>query len=45
MADGKSLLALSSDAVLSMKIDAATGTLATPVLVASLSRAASIAIF
>jgi 6-phosphogluconolactonase (cycloisomerase 2 family) len=45
MADGKSLLALSSDAVLSMKIDAATGTLAAPVLVTSLSRAASIAIF
>jgi 6-phosphogluconolactonase len=44
MADGESLLALSSDAVLSMKIDGATRVLAAPVLVASLSRPVSIAI-
>jgi 6-phosphogluconolactonase (cycloisomerase 2 family) len=42
--DGKSLLALSSDAVLRMKIDAATHVLAAPVKVASLSKPASIAI-
>ena len=44
MADGNSLLALSSDAVLRMKIDASTLALAAPVLVASLSRPVSIAI-
>jgi len=43
-ADGKSLLALSSDAVLRMKIDAATRVLAAPVRVASLSKPVSIAI-
>jgi 6-phosphogluconolactonase len=43
-ADGKSLLALSSDAVLRMKIDAATRVLAAPVQVAALSRPVSIAI-
>jgi 6-phosphogluconolactonase (cycloisomerase 2 family) len=44
-ADGKSLLALSGDAVLKMKIDAATHLLAAPVKVASLSKPVSIAIF
>jgi 6-phosphogluconolactonase len=43
-ADGGTLLALSSDAVLSMKIGAATRLLATPVKVASLSGPISIAI-
>ena len=43
-ADGKSLLALSSDAVLRMKIDSATRVLAAPVNVASLSKPVSIAI-
>jgi 6-phosphogluconolactonase len=43
-ADGGTLLALSSDAVLSLKIRAATRLLATPVKVASLSRPISIAI-
>jgi 6-phosphogluconolactonase (cycloisomerase 2 family) len=43
-ADGKSLLALSSDAVFSMEIDPATCMLTTPVKVASLSRPISIAI-
>jgi 6-phosphogluconolactonase len=43
MADGKSLLALSSNAVLSLKFDAATLGLAAPVLVASLSRPVSVA--
>ena len=43
-ADGGTLLALSSDAVLSLKIGAATRLLATPVKVASLSGAISIAI-
>ena len=43
-ADGGTLLALSSDAVLSLKIGAATGLLATPVKVASLSGPISIAI-
>jgi 6-phosphogluconolactonase len=42
-ADGKSLLALSSDAVLRMKIDAVTRVLAAPVKVASLSQPVSIA--
>ena len=41
--DGMSLLALSSDAVLRMKIDAAARLLATPVELASLSRPVSIA--
>jgi 6-phosphogluconolactonase len=41
--DGNCLLALSNDAVLRMKIDTATGKLATPVKVASLSKPASIA--
>jgi 6-phosphogluconolactonase len=45
MADGNSLLALSSDAVVSMKIDAVTHVLAAPVNVASLSKPVSIAIF
>jgi hypothetical protein len=44
-ADGKSLLALSSDAVLRVKIDAATPVLAAPVKVASLSKPVSIAIW
>lgn len=43
-ADGGTLLALSSDAVLSMKIGVATGSLATPVKVASLSKPLSVAI-
>ena len=43
-ADGRTLLALSSDAVLSLKIGAATRLLATPVKVASLSGPISIAI-
>jgi hypothetical protein len=43
-ADGGTLLALSSDAVLSMKINAAAGSLTAPVKVASLSRPISIAI-
>jgi 6-phosphogluconolactonase (cycloisomerase 2 family) len=43
-ADGKSLLALSSDAVLRMKIDAATRVLAAPFQVAALSKPVSIAI-
>ncbi len=43
-ADGGTLLALSSDAVLSLKIGAATPLLATPVKVASLSRPISIAV-
>jgi hypothetical protein len=43
-ADGGTLLALSSDAVWSMKINAAARMLATPVKVASISRPISIAI-
>ena len=43
-ADGGTLLALSSDAVLSMKINAATGSLATPVKVALLSKPLSLAL-
>ncbi|HET6220017.1 MAG TPA: beta-propeller fold lactonase family protein [Acidobacteriaceae bacterium] len=42
--DGGTLLALSSDAVWSMKINAAAGLLATPVKVASLSKSLSLAI-
>jgi 6-phosphogluconolactonase (cycloisomerase 2 family) len=44
MADGKSLLALGSDAVLRMKIDSAARVLAAPVQVAALSKPVSIAI-
>ena len=44
MADGRSLLALGSDAVLRMKIDSAARVLAAPVQVAALSRPVSIAI-
>lgn len=43
-ADGRSLLALSKDAVLGMKIDAATRALATPVKVAAVSKPVGIAI-
>ncbi len=43
-ADGKGLLALSGEAVLRMKIDAATRRIAAPVKVASLSKPVSIAI-
>jgi 6-phosphogluconolactonase len=43
-ADGRSLLALSSDAMLRMKINASTFLLATPVKVASISKPLSIAI-